>query len=88
MDSVRERRGFSRRKSYSLGLDLTVLAGSSIVGIGTTLCLMLALDHFGLMQKPYIWLAAVPLVGTYFLGNQIRRKLERHLGHRAENRRL
>jgi hypothetical protein len=86
LHSVRERRGFSRRKNYSLGLDLTVLAGSSIVGVGAALCVMLPLDHFGLMTKPYIWLAGIPLLAAYFLGNRVRQGLERRLarGHREQ----
>jgi len=77
VSSVRERHRFSKRKAYSLKLDLTVLLVSSVVGLGAALLLMLALDRFGLMRKPYIWVSAAPLIAAWLLGNRVREKFER-----------
>lgn len=54
MSSVRERRRFSKRKTYSLRLDLTILLVSSVLGVGAALLLMLALDRLGLLRTVYL----------------------------------
>jgi 4-hydroxybenzoate polyprenyltransferase len=79
--SVRERRELSKRKTYSLRRDLTVLMLSSMLAVGAGLLLMLALDSFGLMRKPYIWVSAAPLIAAWLLGNRLREKVELRRAH-------
>ena len=84
--SMRERRRLSKRKSYSLGLDVAALLLSSSVGLGGGALVMLALDHFGLMRWPYMWLSAVPLLAAWIFGNRLREKVERHRLHERKRR--
>jgi 4-hydroxybenzoate polyprenyltransferase len=79
VDSIRERRGFSKRRSYSLALDLTALFLSSVIGIAGAIGLMLILDRFGLSEKPFIWLSAMPLLLAYVLGDYAREKIQNRL---------
>jgi hypothetical protein len=81
--SIRERRKLSKRKSYSLALDVALLLLAALITIGTMLGCILALDYFGLAEKPLIWLAAIPILLVYWLANHFRRKLERRWRDRA-----
>jgi hypothetical protein len=59
-------------------LDLFTLLISGIVAVAASLCLMFALDRFGILRRPYIWLAALTLIDPYFAGNWIRHQIERY----------
>ena len=79
VDSIRERRGFSKPKSYSLALDLTGLFLSSVVGIAGSIGMILVIDHFGLSERPFIWLSAIPLLLAYALGDYTRERIQNRL---------